>query len=328
MRFPGCQSAGKMIVRPAESPPLACSSMKNLLYSFCAIAGCLCAQPPDPLPSVTVGRVERMAAFPSQFVSARNIDVWLPPGYDGTVRCPVIYMHDGQMLFDASITWNKKSWQLAETAADLMRTGKIPRTIIVGIWSNGPQRHSEYFPEKSLEFVPSDIREKFVRVALGGKPQADNYLRFLVKELKPAIDARYATLPDRVHTIVMGSSMGGIISLYAMCEYPEVFGAAGCLSTHWEATFERNATFPLAAFDYLEGHLPGPRDHRVYFDRGTATLDALYSEAQPFADVLFRERGYDDRNFQSRVFAGDEHTESAWAKRVAIPLEFLDGSSR
>lgn len=298
--------------------------MRTRFLALVSFAGTLCGQAPDPMPAVAAGRIERMAAFHSQFVAARNIDVWLPPGYDGKVRCPVIYMHDGQMLFDDGITWNKRSWRLAETMAGLMGKGRIPGTIVVGVWSNGSQRHSEYFPEKALPNLPRDIREKFVRLALAGKPQGDNYLRFLVLEVKPAIDAAYATLPDPQHTIVMGSSMGGIISLYAMCEYPEVFGAAGCLSTHWPGTFERNAAIPLAVLDYLETHVPAARAHRIYFDRGTATLDAMYPEAQALADVLFQEKGYGEGSFMSRVFPGDDHSEASWARRVEIPLEFLD----
>jgi enterochelin esterase-like enzyme len=213
---------------------------------------------------------------------------------------------------------------MAETTAALMREGRIPRTLIVGIWSIGVSRQSEYFPEKALAFVPQEPRDKFVRTDLSGKPQADNYLRFIVEELKPAIDARYATYPDRAHTTVMGSSMGGIISLYAICEYPAVFGGAGCLSTGWIATFPKNATFPLATFNYLQGHLPDPGTHRIYFDQGTATLDALFSESQAFADLVVRDRGYSDKNFMSRIYPGADHSEISWAKRVAIPLEFLE----
>ena len=299
--------------------------MRKFLALFCAVSGCLGAQAPDPVPTVSVGRIERLSAFPSHFVAARNVDVWLPPGYDGKVRCSVIYMHDGQMVFDGGITWNKKSWNMAETVSDLIGRGKIPETIVVGVWSIGSTRQSEYFPEKVLPFVPREPRDAYIRDDLSGKPQADNYLKFLVEELKPAIDARYATLADRDHTITMGSSMGGIISLYALCEYPEVFGRAGCISTGWIGKSPKNAVFPLATFNYLQGHLPDPKTHRIYFDQGTATLDALFSEAQAFADLVVRDRGYTDKNFLSRVYPGDEHSEEFWAKRVGIPLVFLDG---
>ncbi len=264
-----------------------------------------------------------MRDHPSRYVSPRNVDVWLPPGYDGKAPCSVIYMHDGQMLFDANVTWNKMAWGMADTVARLIQEGRMPATIIVGIWSIGPRRFGEYFPQKALQFMPEGFRETFIRESLKGEPLADAYLRFLVQELKPEIDRNYATRPDRDHTIVMGSSMGGIVSLYAICEYPEVFGAAGCLSTHWLGTFEKNATVPLAEFDYLERHVPKPGSHRIYFDHGTETLDALYGESQAFADVLFRENGYTDENYQSRVFPGAAHTEAAWASRVAVPLVFL-----
>ena len=299
--------------------------MKSILLACTSFALISMAQAADPLPVVGAGRIERLAAFNSKFVPARNVDVWLPPGYDGTVRCPVIYLHDGQALFDPALSFSKKSWNMAETTAALIKAGKIPPTILVGIWNAGALRHSEFFPEKALPLVPAALRATFIHAALSDRPNADNYLRFIVEELKPAIDARFATLPDRRHTIIMGSSMGALISLYAICEYPDVFGGAGCMSTHWPGIFTANATFPIAIFSYLEGHLPGSVDHRIYCDRGSATLDALYPEAQSFADILFREKGYGEGNFQTRVFAGDDHTETSWARRVAIPMLFLDG---
>jgi enterochelin esterase-like enzyme len=227
------------------------------------------------------------------------------------------------MLFDARLTWNGKAWGVADAVAQLMRDGKMPPTIIVGIGSNGPQRFSEYFPEKALGFMQEPTRSRFISEALQGRPQADNFLRFMVQELKPAIDGKFETLPGREHTIAMGSSMGALISLYAICEYPDVYGAAGCLSTHWTGTFEKNATIPLALFEYLQGHIPDPARHRIYFDHGTETLDAMYGEPQAFADLLFREKGYGDRNYLSRTFPGAAHSEEAWAKRVSIPLAFL-----
>jgi pimeloyl-ACP methyl ester carboxylesterase len=93
-------------------------------------------------------------------------------------------------------------------------------------------------------------RTAFVDNVLFGRPRADQYLRFIVEELKPAIDRKFATRPGRDDTVIMGSSMGAIISLYAIAEYPQVFGAAGCLSTHWLGGFDNNARVPLATFGY------------------------------------------------------------------------------
>lgn len=279
--------------------------------------------PADSIPVPATGRIERLAAFPSQFVAARNIDVWLPEGYGQGKRYDVLFMHDGQMLFDARTTWNKQAWNIDAALTNLRRSGAIRDVIVVGIWNNGPLRHAEYFPEKFLPYLPDAVRTRFVSQSLKGTPLADRYLRFLVEELKPAIDARFATLPGRDHTFVMGSSMGGLISLYAISEYPETFGGAGCLSTHWIGGFDTNASLPLAAFNYLQTHLPDPATHRIYMDRGSRELDAKYATAQTFVDDILRERGYTDANWMSRIFEGDGHNEADWAARVQIPLLFL-----
>jgi predicted alpha/beta superfamily hydrolase len=277
------------------------------------------------LPQVTSGHLERLAAFPSRMVTARNVDVWLPDGYGPGKRYAVLYMMDGQMLFDAASTWNKQAWGIDAALGALLAAGRVRDTLIVGVWNDPKLRHAEYFPQKALPFLPPAEGRQFVREALHGRPLADRYLRFLVTELKPAIDARFRTDPGPESTFIMGSSMGGILSLYAVSEYPTVFGGAACLSTHWIGTFQENASLPLAEFTYFQSHLPDPARHRIYMDRGTEGLDALYGAAQPFADDLVRERGYTDANFLSRVYAGAGHNEKDWGARLETPLLFLLG---
>jgi pimeloyl-ACP methyl ester carboxylesterase len=277
----------------------------------------------DPLPSVASGTIRRLELFASHYVAARNVDIWLPPGYGNGKRYDVLYMHDGQMLFDPSLTWNKQSWDAAGILARLIAAGRARPAIIVGIWNNGDMRHAEYFPEKFLPFIPDPVRSQFVQQALKNKPSADGYLRFLVEELKPYIDAHFQTRPERAHTFIMGSSMGGLISTYAICEYPDVFGGAAGLSTHWIGSFEPNAAIPLAAFEYLRGHLPAPESHRLYMDRGTLGLDANYGVAEAFVDQLVRDRGYTAANWKSPVFEGATHDETDWAARLDVPLQFL-----
>ncbi len=279
----------------------------------------------QPVPAVTAGTVERLENFPSQFVDARHIDVWLPPGYNTQQRHNVLYMQDGQMLFDPATTWNHQAWGVDVTLSRLIRQGKIAPTIVVGIWNNGKFRHAEYFPEKNLQFLSGAVRAAHVRDALQGRAQADHYLRFLVQELKPAIDKRYATRTDAGATFIMGSSMGGMVSVYAMSEYPAVFGGAAGLSTHWVGTHTPNAALPLAAFNYLRDHLPDPKTHRLYQDHGTVELDALYAPYQVFVDALVRDAGYTDASYMSRVFEGAGHNEKAWASRLEVPILFLMG---
>lgn len=275
------------------------------------------------LPHVVTGTIERIANMPSRFVDPRNVDVWLPPGYTATKRYNVLYMHDGQMLFDAVQTWNHQAWHVDRAVSQLVAEGKMPDTIVVGIWNNGKYRHAEYFPEKALANMAQPLRNDFIKQNLGGTPLADRYLHFIVDELKPAIDRKYATLPDRDHTFIMGSSMGGLISLYAISEYPEVFGGAACMSTHWIGTFQPNAAVPMAIFQYMQSALPSPAQHRLYMDRGTKTLDALYVAPQAFADLVVADKGYTNANFSSRVFDGAAHTENDWSARLKDVLSFL-----
>lgn len=283
------------------------------------------AQAPPPQ-RPTVGRVERLPDLVSRHVDARPVEVWLPPNYDPSRRHAVLYMHDGQMLFDASTTWNRKAWRVDVVAARLMAEGRVRPFIVVGPWNNGRWRHAEYFPQGFLPHLqPADLRQAFVDQALLGRPSSDAYLRFVVDELKPAIDARYPTDTGRDACFVMGSSMGGLISVYALCEYPQVFGAAAALSTHWIGSFERNTPIPDAALGYLRQRLPNPGSVRLYLDRGTTELDALYDDAQARVDALLAERGHRAPGVVSRVFDGMGHNEDDWHRRLDQPLAFLLG---
>lgn len=269
---------------------------------------------------VTVGtaRLVRHAAFQSRFVAARNVDVWLPPGYDAdaTVRYPVIYMHDGQNLFDPRVSYGGVTWGIDEAMHRLIAAGKTHGAIIVGLWNNGLSRFPEYMPRKAVTAPDLGFGVGNTRLPAASL-QSDAYLQFIVEEVKPFIDRTYRTLPDRDHTSVMGSSMGGLISAYALAEYPAVFGRAGCVSTHWPAG-------DGCVIDYLASHLPKPGAHRLYFDYGTATLDATYEPHQQRMDGVLRTLGYaEGTQWLTRKFPGAEHSERAWRERVDLPLEFL-----
>lgn len=290
---------------------------------FCALTWAPLASA-EPLPRVSAGRIERIT-LESHYVDTRNVDVWLPEGYDGGGRYDVLYMQDGQMLFDPATTWNKQAWEVDDTLSRLITQGRVRPAIVVGVWNNGPLRHSEYYPQKFLDSLHEPIRSQFVKEYLQGKPRSDDYLKYLVHELKPLIDARYRTHASREHTHILGSSMGGLISVYAMNEYPDVFGGAAGLSTHWMGTRSANAAHPLAGFNYLQRHLANSADHRLYMDHGTTELDAPYGTYQAFVDEIVRDHGYTRANWVSKVFAGAGHNERAWAERLEIPLVFLLG---
>lgn len=253
----------------------------------------------------------------SKYVGPRNVDVWLPPGYfdDPTARYPVVYMHDGQNLFDPATAYGSVEWQIDETMGRLLASREIRPAIVVGVW-NTSRRWAEYMPKKAYDMATEAQRNE-ANMRFAGVPVSDGYLRFLVEELKPAIDRAYRTRTDRADTAVMGSSMGGLISLYAICEYPNVFGAAGCVSTHWPAG-------DGVVVEYLRKTAPDPATHRIWFDYGTETLDALYEPYQERADQVMRSAGFvDGRNWTTRKYPGEEHSERSWSKRADVVLKFL-----
>ena len=280
---------------------------------------------------VTSGKAQRFANFKSQYVDARNIDVWLPDGYNSNEKYAVLYMQDGQMLFDPELTWNKQTWDIDETAGKLIAENKTQKFIVVGIWNNGKKRHAEYFPQKAFEQLSVEKQEFISNEYLAkGKidvvihPISNNYLKFIVTELKPFIDKTFATKTDVSNTFIAGSSMGGLISMYAICEYPKVFGGAACLSTHWSGIYQiDNNPIPQAFYDYLKNNLPNPKNHKIYFDYGDQTLDALYPTLQKQVDYIMYEKGFTAENWITKFFPGKDHSEKSWAERLNIPLEFL-----
>jgi enterochelin esterase-like enzyme len=280
---------------------------------------------------VTSGKVQYSANFQSKLIDARNVDIWLPDGYSNKEKYAVLYMNDGQALYDAESTWNKQAWEVDEVAGKLIAEGKTQKFIVVGIWNNGAKRHPEYFPQKPYESLTQIQRDtvtaqlqKTGRTKEIFKPYSDLYLQFLVTELKPFIDKNFSTKPDQKNTFIAGSSMGGLISIYAICEYPKVFGGAACLSTHWPGTFSAiNNPIPDALANYLKANLPNPKDHKIYFDYGDQTLDAMYKPLQEKIDIVMKAKGYTSKNWETKFFPGENHSEEAWAKRLDIPLLFL-----
>lgn len=258
--------------------------------------------------------------FPSRHIPPRHVEVWLPPGYDaGDDRYPVLYMHDGQNCFHAADCAYGAAWEVQHALARLVAADEARPAIIVGVWNISERRVLEYRPARPFLTLTEHARPR-VLAGMGGPPLSDDYLAFLVSELKPFVDDTYHTRPGRDDTFIIGSSMGGLISLYALCEYPDVFGGAGCLSTHWPAV--EGVIAP-----YLRDRLPNPDSHRLYFDHGTTTIDTLYAPIQAQVDALLAAAGYvHDDDWLTRVFPGAPHNEDAWQARVHIPLRFLLGS--
>jgi len=265
------------------------------------------------------GTVIRLSDFKSSFVNNRDVEIWLPPSYstEPEKHYPVLYMHDGQNVFDPSQSqYSGWDWGVDEALTELITEGKTPEVIVVAPHSLDATRNQDYFPEKAGRLNEAEFRAAFGEFD-PDTLRGDEYLQFLTQELKPHIDENFRTKPEREHTSVMGSSMGALISLYAISEYPDVFGAAGMVSTH----------LPLAdgaLIDFYSANLPDPKTHRLYFDYGTETLDHNYEGYQTQLDAKLAEAGYRrGENWTTRKFEGDDHSERAWRNRVHVPLMFL-----
>lgn len=306
--------------------------LKGLLSSLFFMVMLVSCQTPNldtHTMSLRFGSVDRVEEFESNFVTSRNIDIWLPEDYKKSNKYSVVYMHDGQMLFDSTQTWNGQEWGIDELYGQLIQDKKIHNAIVVGIW-NTSLRRSEYLPQKAFDLLSREDQDSMLSSTdSGGRPLfekeiiSDSYLRFIVEELKPYIDSMYSTRTTREHTFIMGSSMGGLISWYALCEFPQVFSAAACLSTHWTGTYDPNDNpFPNACLSYLEKNLPPKGDIRIYFDYGTETLDSIYEPFQLQVDALMRERELGE-HWITKKFEGANHSERAWMNRLEEPVMFL-----
>ncbi|MET0397731.1 MAG: alpha/beta hydrolase-fold protein [Longimicrobiaceae bacterium] len=248
-----------------------------------------------------VGTVKVLHDFHSpQLDNRRDILVYLPPSYRTSERrYPVVYMHDGQNLFDEATSFGAE-WGVDQTLEAGAEQGL--EAIVVGIPNMGEARLDEYSPWRDDKYEA------------GGS--GDLYLDFLVHTLKPVVDADFRTLPEREHTGIAGSSMGGLISLYAFFRHPETFGFAGVMSPALWFAGRR-------VYDHVEQapFVPG----KLYLDVGTQEGSEELQDVRRLRDILVR-KGYEKgRNFLYVVEMGGAHNERAWARRLRKELHFLLG---
>ncbi len=299
-----------------------------LFFSLVAILAACTSTPKAPFePSqleVTSGNLWRANIFSPELNETIKVDVWTPNGYTTSKKYPVVYMHDGQNLFDANSTWNHQAWEIDSVMGMLIVENKIRSAVVVGIHSVDTTRIGDLMPERVVEMTPPGKVRDFIDMMCRGQYRADEYLSFIVNTLKPTIDSHFSTLTDRKSTSIMGSSMGGLISIYGVTEYPDVFGAAVCMSTHWTGAIGDNADFPTAMKYYLMDKFPRNGDYLLYFDNGDCSYDSQYIPAYELMNSLFDFLGYHEgEKLKTGIFQGHSHSEQSWSQRVEIPLEFL-----
>ena len=207
-----------------------------LFLSVVAILTACTSSPKAPFSEsnleVTSGNLWHADIFSPELNETIKIDVWTPKGYTDSKKYPVIYMHDGQNLFDANSTWNHQAWEIDSVLGSLIADNKVKPAIVVGIHSVDTTRIGDLMPERVVEMTPPGEVREFIDRMCRSQYRADEYLSFIVNTLKPTIDSHFSTLTDRKSTSIMGSSMGGLISIYGVTEHPrseERRGGKECL---------------------------------------------------------------------------------------------------
>jgi predicted alpha/beta superfamily hydrolase len=289
-----------------------------------------CSAQSNYTPKVNYGTAIHLKNFISAYVPARNIDILLPPNYyTSEDRYPVIYMNDGQMLFDSTNTWNHQEWEVDETLQRLTDSSLISHCIIVAIHSISRLRYAELYPTATRKYL-SDATNKKLQSKMNDTTDANKYLTFLTKELKLYIDNNYRTMTAPKHTAIAGSSMGGLISWYAVCEYPMVFGKGICISTHWPGGNPREKeTSQLfnSFYKYLNNQLPEPYQAKFYFTHGGKTLDSFYTEYQKKVNTIFKQKKFQKKEFQFNYVDEAAHDEKSWAQQFDDALIFMFGKT-
>ena len=267
---------------------------------------------PPAMPALSrVGTIEHLPALQSLHIAPRGVQVWLPPGYDKNKnrRYPVLYLHDGQAVFDTAVTATE--WRVDETAQRLVESGAIAPCIIVAI-DNTKDRITEYTPVPGrLSSRPGASNEQ-----VGGKAPA--YAQYIVEELKPHIDRIYRTQPQARFTSVGGSSMGGLVSLWMLAHYPQTFGAALVVSPSvwWSEGFiVRDIESQFSA------KIPRPR---IWLDIGLQEGHSAVTDVRALHAMLLR-KGWNTSNLHYLEQPDGSHDEASWAARVEGMLIFLYG---
>jgi predicted alpha/beta superfamily hydrolase len=256
-------------------------------------------------PDVEYGTLDRLSRFHSAIQgNARQLIVYLPPGYsaDAQRRYPVLYMQDGQNLFDGTTSYVPgQHWHLNETADNLIREGAIEPLIIVGVYHAGERRIDEYTPTADPNFK------------LGGR--ANLYGRMLAEELKPYIDGAYRTKPGREHTGIGGSSLGGLVSLHlGLGRHSDIFGRVLAMSPSlwWDRCW---------LLRHLDELTRGQKAN-VWIDAGTAEGANTECNAGTLADALAGRGFIRDLEVKFMRAEGARHSEKDWAHRVHHGLRF------
>jgi len=249
----------------------------------------------DKTKSTVVGNLEIIENFemPELNNRLRTIRIWTPSNYDKTKKYPVIYAHDGQNLFDESTSYAGE-WGIDETIEQLITINKTKGFIVVGIDNGHSLRLSEYIPNLNKDSIT----------------EGSKYASFIVNTLKPYIDKKYNTLADRNNTIIMGSSLGGLISFYTGLKYQNIFGHILAFSTSFKVIDKKDLNNFIKSLNFSDAP-------KLYLDAGS--LENAQNFLQPVKEILLK-NGYSDKLIKTKIEYGHLHNEAAWKIRFPEAL--------
>lgn len=295
-----------------------------------AILLAACATLPDPVDGP--GQTVEWRALPADDLPEQRVTIWLPPEYykwPANHRFPVLYMWDGQNLFDPGTTHYGKAWMVQDVLRGMVARGEAEPHIVVGIWSPpGKARYRSYLPQFAADNAGGDVASGIFEMA-GGPVLSKRQLDWVAAVLKPGIDRSYRTHTDPRQTTIVGASMGGVMSCYAIVARPDIFGRAGCVSAHFalvdlELAPANKAQIEGLWADYLGANLGEPSGRRVWMDHGTEMLDSYYAPWQQMVAADFKALGWrEGEDFTARVYEGAEHDENFWRARMPQMLAWL-----
>jgi predicted alpha/beta superfamily hydrolase len=273
---------------------------------------------------VSASQLRKHEQFRSRFLrNSRDLIVYLPPDYDNQPfsRFPVLYLQDGQNLFDRATSFGGQDWNVHGAADHLIGVGAVSPLVIVGIYNAGKARIREYTPTRAPK--------------LGGGG-ADRYSRFLIDEVMPFVQREYRVNSEARATGIGGSSLGGLLSLYLGLKHPRWFGKVAALSPSvwWDSRtmmqFAASASRrpperkrrSILRFRSAEPGPPAPRPS-IWLDIGTKEGPRIVPEVEQFRDILLHQGWRCGEDLHYERVEGGEHNELAWSQRIGRVLQFL-----
>lgn len=289
--------------------------------------------------------VSKVYSLTNRVLGQRNFRVWTPPEYEKENDYPLVFVFDGEMMFSDEHTWNGLTWKLDKVAERLILQGDLSPCIIVAVYSGGQgRRFQELLPENVFNHFPEEQKKALGEAyhngafMIPGAVCSHAFTAFIVEELWPFVRRKYTAEYSKEAVYIMGASMGGLAALNAVCEYPNVFSGAACLSTHWPGVLpnanmnqiqkppvsDQLVAFFSSKIRRTQDQIKGQENlQKLYFDYGDQELDAEYPELQKRMDQALRDMNYPEALWVSKYFPGDGHSERAWGARVHEALQFL-----